>query len=216
MSLLIERLAALPSFRSPVPLAKRVLASVHGGEAFRHALPQVMRAGAIAWLFVGILGWLFAWAAVYEEFERWGLVRTFVAQMLWLLVIYVLAKITMLRAGHLRLIPADDFVSLRAAAVLCRWLAEVLLVQAVGTALVLLIHRDHPLLSAIMSSLAPSADIQGGEVGLSTLLVSGFMVFWFLFSIGSFFFLYAAATAIDVYLAIEFNTRPERVGKQPA
>lgn len=216
MSLLVERLTALPSFRSPVPVAKRVLAYFHSGEALRHALPQVMRGAAIAWLFIGALGWLFLWPSVYEEFERWGLVRAFLAQMLSLVVLYVLARVTMLRASHLKTLPADDFVNLRATAVLCRWLGEVLLVQAVGSGLVMLLQRNHPLLAAILGSLAPSAEIDGGEVDLSALLSGALIVFWFVFAIGSFFFLYAVATAIDVYLAIEFNTRPERVGQQPA
>lgn len=212
ISLLVERLNALPRLRSPASLAKRLLGFIHSGEAHRKGLSRLLRVGALLWLTAGAIVWLLVWPLVYEEFERWGLVRAFVAQMIWLATLLLTVKITLLRAEHVNALPPDDFVSLRAASVFCRWFAEVMLLQVVGAALAMLMQPINPLFVSILSSISPSASASGVGQALLGLISGAWLLLWLALAVPAFVLLYGVATAIDVYLAIEFNTRPERVG----
>lgn len=196
------------------PDARNLLAHLHSGDVLRQTLPKLLRIGTAIWLTLVVLVWIAVWPAIYEEFERWGLVKAFFAQMISLATVFLIARLTMLRAGHLEVLPPDDFLTLRAVAVLCRWLGEVVLVYAVGTGLSTLLQPVGAVLISALNETSPklASDMSSGapklllaSVPLSLFFVSVTMVL--------FIVLYSMATAIDVSLAIEFNTRAERVSK---
>jgi hypothetical protein len=205
---------SLDELNLPSSPARGLLAYLHSGEVLRHALPSLLRIGGIVWLFLFVLIWFAVWPANYEEFERWGLVKSFFAQMITLVTAFLVLRITMLRAGHIRTLPLDDFVSLRALAALFRWVGEIALVYTVGRGLSSLLQPVSAPMNSILGSLSPSA---GGAVssGTTSLLLfsAPFSLFFVSVAASLFLGLYSAATAIDVYLAIEFNTRAERMGK---
>jgi hypothetical protein len=210
----IKNLKSLEELNLPPSLARHLLAYLHSGEVLRHSLPRLLRIGAVLWLFFFVLMWIAGWSGIYEEFERWGLVKAYFAQIISIATAFLVVRITMLRAGHLQVIPPDDFVNLRALAVLCRWFGEIALVYVVGRGLSALLQPVSAPMNTLLNDLSPGT---AGEVSSGTptlLLLSGPLSLFFVsVAVSLFLGLYAAATAIDVYLAIEFNTRPERVGK---
>ncbi len=197
-----------------MPRARGLLAYLHSGDVLRQSLPWVLRVGAVIWLLFVVLLWIGVWPGIYEQFERWGLVKAFFAQMISIATAALVFRITMLRARHLQALPADDFVSLRALSVLFRWFGEIALVYVVGTGLGSLLQPVSALMGSMLSDISPSmaSGISSGTPKL--LLVSApLSVFFVSVAAGLFISLYSVATAIDVFLAIEFNTRAERVGK---
>ena len=210
MTLLSERLAilnehlAMPKLKLPTSIDRRLLAYLHSGEVVRHFLPKLLRVTAVMGLVFYVIAWLLFWPTIYEEFERWGLVQAFFAQMLALATAFLITRITILRAGHLEAFPADDFVVLRTMAVLSRWVAEVVVVFVLGMWLSFVL-LTLPLLLA--GSAFPIGD---SEVVMSIVIYTTIAAL----AVTPFFlFCYTIAAVIDLSLAIEFNTRAERLGK---
>jgi hypothetical protein len=194
----------------PPPNPRHLLAYIHSGDVLRQFLPKFLRFVAFMGLLVLGLRWLLAWPGIYEGFERWGLVKAFFAQVIALASAFLGFKITMLRAGHLEVLPADDFLTLRATSIMCRWVGESQLVFWVGTVLSSLLQPVGAVLNMGLSGIAPKAavDVSSGTPAL--LFLSGPLSFIILSVSGLLFlFFYAIATGIDVTLAIEFNTRSE-------
>lgn len=196
---------SLSRVKPPPLLSRPLLAYLHSGEMMRQAVPVLLRTGAFAWLFFYTLSWLVQWPAIYRELERWGLVRGFVAQLIALATAGLVVKITLLRASHLSAFPADDFVVLRTVAVLCRWLGEAALVYVVG---MWVSNWLQPVGAVALALVGAGVDntgvrvLSGAVSSLAVALVAPL-----------FLVLYAAATTIDLALAIESNTRLERLGR---
>ncbi len=206
MTILGEQLT-LSRVKPPPPVSRPLLAYLHSGEAMRQVLPNLLRIGAFAWLTFYVMTWLVQWPAVYEELERWGLVRGFFAQLVALATAGLTLKLTLLRASHLEALPADDFVVLRATAVLCRWFGEVVLVYVLGMAVSSWLQPVSLIALSAVSTLP-----EGGGTGVR-LLSGTFSFIEFLVVLPTFLVLYAIATLIDLGLAIESNTRLERLGR---
>jgi len=207
---LITDLKTLDRLNLPPAPGKSLLAHLHSGDVFRHTIPKVLKTGAVMGLAAAILWWLLTWPGIYAQFERWGLVKAFFAQMVALTAACLVARITILRADHLRVLPADDFLNLRTISVLCRWLGEVALVSAAGTAVSLLVQPTTLILVVSIFSQNVADTLSSYTTLPFTLPLAGFLVF-----VAAAFFLafYAVGAAVDLVLSIEFNTRPERSGR---
>lgn len=214
MALLPQQLT-LDAVRWPTSTSRDLLAFIHSGDLLRKTIPQFLRIGAVIGFAVYSLFWLASWPGVYEEFERWGLVKAFFAQLIVLGTVFLVVRITFLRAQHLATSPADDFVSLRAVAVLSRWLGEIVLVYVLGTGVGALLQPLGAMFTRLISALLPSAGA-GASGGSSALLLMSVPLFLLFTSIAAtlFLILYTVANTIDLGLAIEFNTRAERVGRR--
>ena len=211
MTFLSERISILndhlarPTWKLPISVARELLAYLHSGEVMRHFLPKLLRVSALTGLLSFGMAWLLFWSTIYEEFERWGLVQAFFAQMFALATIFLITRITMLRTGHLESLPADDFVVLRTAAVLFRWVAEVVVVLVLGMWLSFVLLALPLLLTGRGLSVADFDTIMTILTGTTIAVLS----------VTPFFLLcYSMAAGIDLSLAIEFNTRSERLGKE--
>lgn len=206
MATILGEQLAISQLRAPAPPARRLLAYLHSGESMRHLLPKLMRIWVGVWLVSYVVSWLLLWPIVYRELERWGLVKGFFAQMFGLATALLITWITILRSSHLEAFPEDDFVVLRSMAVVMRWLGEIAMVFVVGMGLKLVLQSVSPL------AWAPATE--GESVTILLELVSGGVT-----SIGMivvpplFLLLYMLANAIDLGMAIEFNTRAERLEK---
>ncbi len=210
----LTRSLGLDRVKFPAAPSRRLLAYLHSGDVLRQALPWIMRVWAIVSFVLFAAAWLSAWPGIYREFERWGLVKAFLAQLIMFAAIFLVIRITMLRAEHLRVLPPDDFVNLRALAIVCRWAGEVTLVYCVGDGLSSLLEPVGPLLTSAVNAFAPAAGQRVSSGSASVLLVSSpFTMLYVWFAAALFLGTYALATAIDVYLAIEFNTRASRAGR---
>lgn len=178
---------------------RRFLSTLHRGEAFTRVF-SIALVGLVGTLGVVLgIGWLVSWGSVYREFERWQLVLAFVDQFFLLAMLVLLLHVTFLRAGHLRQVPAGPFVSLQASALILRWLGESALILAMAM-------LGHALLNVPDISWLSSAQelVKAGSV-----LVSGWnQVLGFV----TFTVFYAMASAIDVFLAIERNSRQGQRG----
>jgi hypothetical protein len=213
LTILTERLAAA-KLRLPQSFSRSMLAYLHSGDVLRQSLPMVMQILLGVWLFFSIVLWFAVWPAIYTEFERWGLVRAFIAQWISLATVFLVARITLHRARHLQALPPDDFVSLRALAVLCRWFGEIALVQVVGSGVSSLFQPISAFSTAILTEISPTAGTAVSSGTPALLLASApLSLFFVAVAAGLFIVLYSLSTAIDIYLAIEFNTRAERVGR---
>ena len=93
---------------------------------------------------------------------------------------------------------------------LCRWLGEVALVSAAGTAVSLLVQPTTLILVVSIFSQNVADTLSSYTTLPFTLPLAGFLVF-----VAAAFFLafYAVGAAVDLVLSIEFNTRPERSGR---
>ncbi|HTG31544.1 MAG TPA: hypothetical protein VLB76_01335 [Thermoanaerobaculia bacterium] len=212
---LLSQSSAFDALKWPTSTSRDLLASLHGGDVLRQTLPQLLRIGIVIWFSVYTFLWIFTWPGIYQEFERSGLVKAFFAQLIALASAFLAARITILRAQHLATLPADDFVSLRAASVLSRWLGEVALIYVVGAELRSLLQPVGAVLNSFLGKVLPSAASAVSEGTSSLLLVSApFALFWVSLAAAFFLFLYTVANAIDLSLAIEFNTRAERMGQR--
>jgi hypothetical protein len=160
-----------------------------------------------------LLYWLITWPSIYEQFERWGLVKAFFAQLIDLATVLLIARISILRAGHLQVLPPDDFVNLRAVSVILRWLGEIALVDIVGTGLSFLLRPVGGFLGSIVSALSPkmAQEISSGASSL-VVIMGPLYIASAAATVTLFLLFYALANAIDLMLAVEFNTRAERVG----
>lgn len=207
MNSFILRLAS--NSRVPSPSSRRLLAYFHSGDVLRQALPVALRTIAVIAMFVFTVNWLQLWPPIYRELERWSLVKEFFAQLILFGTALLLTKMTFLRASHLKGLPADDFVSLRALAVLCRWWGEIPLVLIVGLGLSSFLHPLGPLLR----SLVPEAFTIGAPTTEYLVVSASFFLLGLVVNGFFFLFFYSLAAFIDVTLAIEFNTRADRVGQ---
>lgn len=207
MTTILGEQLAISRLKAPAPPARRLLVYIHSGESMRHFLPRLLRIGALVWLAFYVLAWLYTWPLMYEGLERWGLVKAYFAQMISLAASILVVRITFLRTSHLEALPSDDFVVLRATAVICRWLAEVAVVFVFGTMLALFLQP----INSFALWLSPP---EGGLLGLAWATVWFLVVSIAVVGVIPFFLsLYALATAIDLGMAIEFNTRAERQEK---
>jgi len=208
----LEKLSLERIYWPPVPNSRSLLAYLHSGDMLRHSLPKFLRLLAVLGLFIFVLQWILTWPGIYQEFERWGLVKAFFAQVIALASVFLCFKLTLLRAGHLEALPSHDFLTLRAAAVLCRWVGECQLVYFVGVMLRGLLQPVGPTLVSMLGAISPKA---AGTVSSGTpalLFLSGPLSLATIAAAGlTFILFYALATAIEVALAIEFNTRSEAV-----
>jgi hypothetical protein len=204
VTILREPYLAFQSVQPPVPTGKETLAHVHSGDVLTRSLPSFLRIGIVLWFLAYSAAWLGIWQVVYREYERWGLLQAFFAQVIAILTAYIVVRVTLLRARHLNVLPGDDFIFLRVLAMLCRWLGEVALIMVVGL-----------LLSAALTPVSLSLLFLSPEGAAPTTIFGlGFVLFAVLALIAAFFvflLMYAVATTIDLMLAIEFNTRAERV-----
>jgi hypothetical protein len=199
-----EYFALPPNIR--VQPGKEVLGHVHSGDLLTHSLPKLLRIGTVSWFIAYTLTWLAVWSDIYKNYERWGLMQVFFAQMISIFAAFLVVSITFVRTKHMAALPGDDFIFLRMLAVFCRWSAEVALVLAVGASLsALLSSVSLPLLFLSPSGGAPNS-ILGFGLKLFALLAvfASFLIF---------LFLYAVATGVDLMLAIEFNTRADRIAR---
>jgi len=73
---------AYSSLKPPVPTGERVLAQVHSGDVLTHSLPRFLKIGIVLWFIPYSLVWLALWSVVYRDYERWGLIQAFFAQMI--------------------------------------------------------------------------------------------------------------------------------------
>lgn len=203
MTILNEYYRAYSSIRPPVPTGRETLAHVHSGDVLTRSFPTFLRAGVSLWFLAYLVSWLLLWPVVYRDYERWGLLQAFFAQVIAILTAFIVVKVTRLRARHMDTLPGDDFVYLRVFALLCRWLGEVALIMVVGLFLsAVLTPVSLSLLFLLPTGAAPT-----------TVLGFGLFVFAVLALIAAFFLfvlMYAIATTVDLMLAIEFNTRAER------
>lgn len=198
----------MPSFR-------HCLAYFHSGQLHRRWLPKVLRIGATVWLFLYVMGWLAAWPALYWEFERWGLVKAFVALFVALGTALLIVRFTFLRAGHVEELPQDDLVSLRALAVILRWAGEVPLIYALGMGVSSNLMPIGPLLNEALGKLSPNGAAAVSSGSSALFLFSAPLSLMFVgLAVVAFLVLYSLAASIDVLLAIEFNTRAERMDKK--
>jgi hypothetical protein len=212
---LLPQQFTLDAVRWPTSTSRDLLAFIHSGDVLRKTIPKFLKIGAVIGLAFYTLFWIVSWAGVYEQFERWGLVKAFFAQLIVLGTVFLVVRITVLRAQHLATLPADDFVSLRVVAVLSRWLGEVTLVYVLGSGLGALLQPVGAMFTGLISALSPSAgsSVSGGS---SALLLMSVPLFLLSTSIAAtlFLILYTVANTIDLGLAIEFNTRAERAGRR--
>src|SRR5262249_4919154 len=117
-------------------------------------------------------------------------------------------RIVMLRAEHLRVLPADDFVSLRALGVISRLAGEVVLVYCIGSGLADLLQPVGQFWNEALNNVAPGMSQKASPGSArAVLLTVPFTAFMVWFSAAFFVTTSSLATAIEVYLAIEFNTR---------
>lgn len=206
MTNLKEYLALPPTVR--IQPGKDVLGHVHSGDVITRSLPKLMRTGAVLWFIAYTAAWLAVWSGIYKNFERWGLMQAFFAQMISILAAFVVLNVTLVRARHLEALPGDDFVFLRMFSIFCRWMGEVALVLTVGISLsAMLSSVSLPLLFLSPSGAAPES-LWG--LGLKVLAGSALIASLLLFVA-----LYAVATGADLLLAIEFNTRADRIARTP-
>ncbi|HEY0555120.1 MAG TPA: hypothetical protein VGG20_12695 [Thermoanaerobaculia bacterium] len=206
---LLSQGSALDALRWPTSTARDLLAFLHSGDVLRQALPRLLRIGIVIWCSIYTLLWISGWPAIYQEFERWGLVKAFFAQLIVLGAALVVTRITILRSDHLSTLPADDFLNLRSTAVISRWLGEVTLIFVSGIGLSSLLQPVSASLSFLLGA-SPSAASAGS---FTMLFLSGpFVLLWVATAAGLFLIFYAVANAIDLGLTLEFNTRAERVG----
>lgn len=207
----------LDAVRWPTSPSRDLLAFIHSGDVLRKTIPKFLKIGAVIGFASFTLVWLASWYGIYEQFERWGLVKAFFAQLIVLGTVFLVVRITFLRAQHLAILPPDDFVNLRAVAVLSRWLGEIVLTYILGSGLAGLLQPVGATLTGLISALWPSA---GSSVssGSSALLAMSVPLFLLSTALAAtlFFILYTVANMIDLGLAIEFNTRAERVGRRIA
>lgn len=206
MATILGEHLAIPQLKAPAPPARRLLAYLHSGESMRHFLPKLLRIWVGVWLVSYVFSWLLQWPLVYRELERWGLVKGFVAQMIGLATALLILRITLLRSRHLEAFPADDFVVLRTMAVVLRWFGEVALVFVVGMGLRLLLQPIDPVVLAATAE----GGVGRGFLGLASGIVTSLAM---VIVPPLFLLLYSLATVIDLGMAIEFNTRAERMEK---
>lgn len=212
---LLPQQFALDALRLPTSTSRDLLAFIHSGDVLRKTLPRLLRIGVILWLFSYTLLWLAVWPGIYEQFERWGLVKAFFAQLIVLGTAFLVARITFLRAQHLAVLPADDFVSLRAMAVLSRWLGEIVLVYLLGGGLSSLLQPVGAAMNAFLGTVSPSMASAVSSGAPSLLFASApLALLWIVPAVVFFLVLYTVANTIDLGLTIEFNTRAERVGRR--
>ncbi|HEX6862810.1 MAG TPA: hypothetical protein VF414_08345 [Thermoanaerobaculia bacterium] len=204
MTILREPYLAFQSIRPPVPTGRETLAHVHSGDVLTRSLPSFLRIGIVLWFLAYSAAWLGLWQAVYREYERWGLLQAFFAQVIAILTAYVVVRVTVLRARHINILPGDDFIFLRVLAILCRWIGEVALILVVGLSLSAALTPVS--LSLLFLSPAGAVPTTLFGFGLFALAVLALIAAFF-----AFLLMYTVATTIDLMLAIEFNTRAERV-----
>jgi hypothetical protein len=212
---LLPQQFTLDAVRWPTSTPRDLLAFIHSGDLLRKTIPKFLKIGAVIGFAFYTLFWIASWPGIYEQFERWGLVKAFFAQLIVLGTVFVVARITFLRAQHLATLPPDDFVNLRAVSVLSRWLGEIVLVYTLGSGLAGLLQPLGAMLTGLISALLPSAGSSASGGG-SALLLMSVPLFLLFTSIAAtlFLILYTVANTIDLGLAIEFNTRAERVGRR--
>lgn len=189
-----------------IQAGRDVLGHVHSGDVLTHSLPKLLRIGAALWFLSYTLQWLSIWASAYKNYERWGLMQAFFALMISIFAAFVMTSITLVRSRHMEALPGDDFVFLRMLAVFCRWLGEMALVFSAGAFLsVSLSFVVLPLLLPFVGEVDPNS-LWGVGLRLVTLLavIASFLLF---------LLLYTVATGIDLILAIEFNTRADRIAR---
>ncbi len=189
---------------------RRLLAGIHRGDAFTKVFSLTLK--FLAWILGLLIGltWIGSWVQVYRELERWELILAFVDQFFLLGLLCVVFHVTYLRAGHLRRIPPGYFVSLQATALILRWFGECVLILAIGVLGHALLGVPEP---GWMSSLfggygspVSEGDLKAGIRAWS--VVSGIwtQMIGFLVFTGC----YALASVIEIFLAIERNTRKEQ------
>lgn len=199
-----EQLAAISQLKAPASVTRRLLAYLHSGEAMRHALPRFLRIGIAVWFVTYVASWLLMWPVVYQEFERWGLVKAYFARLVAIFTAFLILRITLLRTSHLEALPADDFVVLRTMAVACRWFGEVTLVYVVGMGISQFLQ---PIDAILLSGSAAEGGVNKGLIAVASgALTSIYLVI----IVPLFLLLYSIATVIDLGMAIEFNTREEK------
>lgn len=205
----------LQALRLPTSTSRDLLAYLHSGDVLRQGLPRLMRVASIFWFLLYILNWISTWPGIYREFERWGLVKAFFAQLIALVTAVLVTRITLLRAQQIAALPADDFTSLRSMALLLRWTGDIVLVGVVGYGVSSLLQLLGPGTSSLVGALSPSLGTKVSQ-GATDLLLMAAPVSLFMVELAAGLFLafYTAGNTIDLGLAIEFNTRSELAGRK--
>ena len=191
-----------------VPPTGRVLAYFHGGRIFTETLPYLARVALFLWGVGFAFWWLADWALIFRDHERWNLVAATVVHFAVLSLAYLFGRIAWVRLGHLRRIPPGESAALRSLPILLRLSAELFFVFAVALSVrgLLMPGESWPPVLATSGGLGRLAAGAGNAVtGLAfgaglTLSIA----LWSLLGLVAF---YGLANAIEVYLAIELNTR---------
>ncbi len=196
-----------------VPPVERFLAYLHGGEIFTQTLPYLARAALCAGAaIVGAL-WLSWWISIFQDYERWRLVIATLVHFMFLALVYVFVRVAWLRINHLRHLPQEPLVALRSVPILLRMTAELGLVFSVAATFRLFLMPP----PSWPATLAAGASLGGLDDSLSTAVAwlgAGGLLWVALGSILGLFFFYGLANAIEIFLAIEQNTR-RRSEKEP-
>jgi len=191
-----------------VPPTGKVLAFLHGGRIFTETLPYLGRAVLVLWGAGFLSWWLGSWVVLFRDYERWRLVGATLVHIAFLALAYLFGRIAWLRFDHLRHIPRGDSAALRSLPILLRLTSELFFVGSIALAIRILL---------MPSESWPSVLGKGGALGLlqtgAANAISGLafgagttlsVALWALLVLVAF---YVLANAIEIYLAIEINTR---------
>lgn len=195
----LERQIGAIRRRSPGP--RTLVGALHSGELLVKVYSSVLYLVALAVVVVGGAYWLGRWAYLFYALERWPLVFSFVDQMVLGAAILFVARTTMIRAALTRSLPRGRFLTLRLGASLVRWLGEFLFFCSVAFFVhtfvwLLVVSQGSPAVVETPAILALlMTPVAWLVAALSFLLLPAF---------------YSVASAIDVFLFIEHNTREWR------
>ncbi|MEM1206096.1 MAG: hypothetical protein AAGN66_22895 [Acidobacteriota bacterium] len=187
--------------REILPTSRGVLARMHRGEVILLVFSASLTAFAVAVLIAGAITWIAFWGLAFYGLERWALVAAFFNLMIYAVALFLVVRISLLRADHLRKLPWSRFVVLQAAGLILRWFADIGFVIGAAGLVTSLLFMPFPGSAEV---LAGSGISVVGTLKMSSLPMAALAL------LGTFaiqIYCYALAAAIDTFLAIEQNTR---------
>jgi hypothetical protein len=196
-----------------VPPSGKILAYFHGGRIFCETLPVLAMIGLMGLGGVVTFWWLFHWAVIFRDYERWSLVLATLVHLAFLALAYLFGRIAWIRLHHLWRIPPGESAALRSLPILVRLMAELYFVFAVAASVELFLMPPVPAPAALNAGTLPG--LPGPLSLISSIPFGTFLVFWSaIFSLFGLVFFYALANGIETYLAIEINTRNQPARKR--
>lgn len=189
-----------------IPPVQQILAYLHGGRIFTETLPYLARTAlGIGTTILGVV-WLFWWISIFQDYERWRLVIATLVHLAFLALVYVFVRVAWLRIDHLRHLPQEPLVAIRSLPILLRMTAELGLIFSIASMV-----RAFLMPPASWPSSLGAGTSQGGlSDSLSTFfawLAAGGVLWVALGSVFGLLVAYGLANAIEIFLAIEQNTR---------